>query len=57
MIKDTQGQTIVRKEVSIVPETSVVKDSFIKKNLEGEECSKVISCKKMEPSKIYEFLK
>jgi len=45
----------VRKEVQIIPETSMVKDAFVKKNMEGEECSKVISCRKMESSKISDF--
>ncbi|EAR94675.1 PX-SNX-like domain protein (macronuclear) [Tetrahymena thermophila SB210] len=56
IIKDPQGQTIVRKEAQIVPQTSMVKDGFIKKNLEGEETSKVISCRTIEKSKIAEFL-
>ncbi|KAL4511938.1 hypothetical protein ABPG72_012783 [Tetrahymena utriculariae] len=56
IIKDPQGQTIVRKEAQIVPQTSMVKDGFIKKNLEGEESSKVISCRTIEKSKIAEFL-
>ena len=33
----------------------MVKDAFVKKNMEGEECSKVISCRKMESSKISDF--
>lgn len=45
----------MRKEVQIVPETSVVRDAFIKKNMEGEECSKVISCREVENSKLADF--
>lgn len=32
-----------------------MKDNFIKKNIEGEETSKIISCKTIEPTKISEL--
>lgn len=33
----------------IAPETSVGRETYYRKNLEGEECSKVIACKKLDP--------
>ena len=39
----------MRREAVVVPSTSTVRDTFVRRNLEGVETSKVIACLRLDP--------